>query len=81
MEYEPEPHRPTFPLDFPGQRYEYQKQKYQKQLSANSAAGRTPAGADNINSFLTSDPYISGQTIESIVAMISLRHGLKRRIH
>lgn len=75
---QPEPYRPTFPLDFSGQRYEYQRQKYQKPSSGYGA--RAPAGA-GIDSLLKSDLYISGQTIESIVAMISVRYSLKRRIH
>lgn len=28
-DYQPEPYRPTFPLDFNGSSYEYRKQKYQ----------------------------------------------------
>jgi len=76
----PEAYRPTFPLDFTGQRYEYQRQNYQKPSSGYVPEGRAPAGA-GIDSLLKSDLYISGQTIESIVAMISVRYSLKKRIH
>jgi len=78
-DYQPEPYRPTFPLDFSGQRYEYQKQKYQKPPSGYIPAGRPPGAG--IDSLLKSDLYISGQTIESTVAMLSMRYGLKKRIH
>jgi hypothetical protein len=39
-----------------------------------------PAGIDNIDNFLKADRYITGQTIESIIAMIGMRIFLKKRI-
>ena len=80
-DYQPEPYRPTFPLDFNGQHYEYQKQKYLKPVSSVSAGyGGAPSGVDSIDTFLKADRYITGQTIESIIGMIGMRTFLKKRI-
>ena len=82
-DYQPEPYRPTFPLDFNSQHYEYQKQKYPPlspaSQSSYSKAG-APSGTDSIDTFLKEDRYITGQTIESIIAMIGMRTFLKKRI-
>jgi hypothetical protein len=88
-DYQPEPYRPTFPLDFNSQHYEYQKQKYQPLSPASQPSygkERAPAGADStgstdsIDTFLKADRYITGQTIESIIGMIGMRTFLKKRI-
>jgi hypothetical protein len=80
-DYPPEPYRPTFPLDFNSQHYEYQKQKYRRVSDASDASGYggAPSGAD-ITNLLKADLYISGQTVESILAMIGHRYTLKKRI-
>ena len=81
-DYQPEQYRPTFPLDFYSQRYHYEKQKQEKPSTVYpiSPYQGKPAGADKITSLLTSDTYISRQTIESILAMIGQRYQLKKRI-
>ncbi len=81
-DYHQEPYRPTFPLDFNGSSYEYGKQKYQPSSVYQSSYGseRAPAGTDSIDNFLKADRYITGQTIESIIAMIGMRTFLKKRI-
>lgn len=81
-DYQPEPYRPTFPLDFNGSSYEYRKQKYQPPSHVyQSSYGKegAPSGAD-ITNLLKADLYISGQTVESILAMIGHRYTLKKRI-
>ena len=80
-DYQPDPYRPTFPLDFNSQHYEYQKQKYAKPVSNGTGSyGGVPAGTDNIDNLLKADRYITGQTIESIIGMIGMRTFLKKRI-
>ena len=81
-DYQPEPYRPTFPLDFNGQHYEYQKQKYQKPSQGDYQVSHqgAPSGTDSIDTFLKADRYITGQTIESIIGMIGMRTFLKKRI-
>lgn len=81
IEYQPGQYRETFPLDFKSQRYEYQKQKYSKPVSYGSTGyERAPAGADNIDNILKADRYITGQTVENIIAMIGMRCFLKKKI-
>jgi hypothetical protein len=101
-DYQPEPYRPTFPLDFNGFSYEYRKQQYQPPSQPyQSSYGRegAPAGVgilppavaklasaphyastDSIDTVLKADRYITGQTIEGIIAMIGMRTFLKKRI-
>ena len=82
-DYQLDPYRPTFPLDFNGFSYEYRKQEYQPPSQFyKSSYGKegAPSGADSIDTFLKADRYITGQTIESIIAMIGMRCFLKKRI-
>lgn len=85
-DYRQERYRPTFPLDFNGVSYEYRRQKYQPPSSGyQSSYGKegVPAGTDrteSIDSVLKADRYITGQTIESLIAMIGMRAFLKKKI-
>jgi hypothetical protein len=82
-DYQPEPYRPTFPLDFNSQHYECQMEKYQKPSQSDyqvSPYKGAPGGADSIDTFLKADRYTTGQRVESIIAMIGMRCLLKKKI-
>ncbi len=80
--YQPDPYRPTFPVDFNGEVYGYRKKKYEDQVKPYRLSGcqGTPASPDNIDTLLKADLYITGQTIENIIGMIGMRTFLKKKI-